>query len=183
MADHALRMVSSVPLERRGNVNCIGFSPDGRNYAWGYDNGLIGVQRWRQIPTTIRANADSIFALGWAPDGESFVAGDGRGQLIFVNRSGQFRIEEVHEAPIWSLDSSPKNRREKEFDNCRAKVRRQGDRRSVEWLCRRDGRRLRACWPACDGCQGSGESGCWRAGRRAVCERTERAAPPEPPWG
>jgi WD40 repeat protein len=107
MADHALRMVSSVPLERRGNVNCIGFSPDGRNYAWGYDNGLIGVQRWRQIPTTIRANADSIFALGWAPDGESFVAGDGRGQLIFVNRSGQFRIEEVHEAPIWSLAFSP----------------------------------------------------------------------------
>src|ERR1700746_2729049 len=70
------------------------------------------------------------------------------------------------------LDSSSENRRQKEFNNCRAKVRRQGDRRSVEWLCRRDGRRLRACWPVCDGCQGSGESGCWQAGRRAVCERT-----------
>src|ERR1700738_4186522 len=45
------------------------------------------------------------------------------------------------------LDSSSENRRQKEFNNCRAKVRRQGDRRSVEWLCRRDGRRLRACWP------------------------------------
>lgn len=78
------------------------------------------------------------------------------------------------------LDSSPENRRQKEFNNRRAKVRRQGDRRSVEWLCRRDGRRLRACWPACDGCQGSGESGYWRAGRRAVCERTGRAGRPEP---
>src|SRR5207248_7376377 len=82
-----------------------------------------------------------------------------------------------------SLDSSSENRRQKEFNNCRAKVRRQGDRRSVEWLCRRDGRRLRACWPACDGCQGSGESGCWRAGRRAVCERTGRAGRPEPLLG
>jgi hypothetical protein len=77
------------------------------------------------------------------------------------------------------LDSSSENRRQKEFNNCRAKVRRQGDRRSVEWLCRRDGRRLRACSPACDGCQGSGESGCWQAGRRAVCERTGRAGRPE----
>src|SRR5207248_2917878 len=62
-------------------------------------------------------------------------------------------------------------------------ARRQGDRRSVEWLCRRDGRRLRACWLVCDGCQGSGESGCWRAGRRAVCERTGRAGRPEPLLG
>src|SRR6266403_2209757 len=60
------------------------------------------------------------------------------------------------------LDSSPENRREKEFNNRRARFRRQGDRRSVEWLCRRDGRQLRACWPACDGCRGGGESGCWR---------------------
>src|SRR6516162_393210 len=82
-----------------------------------------------------------------------------------------------------SLDSSSENRRQKEFDNCCAKVRRQGDRRSVEWLCRRDGRRLRACWPACDGCQGSGESGCWRAGRRGVCERTGRGGRPEPLLG
>src|ERR1700738_4754750 len=81
------------------------------------------------------------------------------------------------------LDSSSGNRRQKEFNNFRAKVRRQGDRRSVEWLCRRDGRRLRACWPACDGCQGSGESDCWRAGRRAVCERTGRAGRPEPLLG
>jgi hypothetical protein len=81
------------------------------------------------------------------------------------------------------LDSSPENRRQKEFNNCRGKVRRQGDRRSVEWLCRRDGRRLRACWPACNGCQGNGESGCWRAGRRAVCERTGRAGRPEPLLG
>src|SRR5947207_8254103 len=81
------------------------------------------------------------------------------------------------------LDSSSENRRQKEFDNCRAKVMRQGDRRCVEWLCRRDGRRLRACWPACDGCQGSGESGCWRGGRRAVCERTGRAGRPEPLLG
>ena len=42
------------------------------------------------------------------------------------------------------IDSSSGNRRPKEFNNFRAKVRRQGDRRSVEWLCRRDGRRLRA---------------------------------------
>src|ERR1700730_7238345 len=81
------------------------------------------------------------------------------------------------------LDSSSGNRRQKEFNNFRAKVRRQGDRRSVEWLCRRDGRRLRACWPACDGCQGSGESSRWRAGRRAVCERTGRAGRPEPLLG
>src|SRR6202035_5856805 len=51
--------------------------------------------------------------------------------------------------PVAGLDSSSENRRQKEFNNCRGKVRRQGDRRSVEWLCRRDGRRLRACWPAC----------------------------------
>jgi len=82
-----------------------------------------------------------------------------------------------------TLDSSAENRRQKEFNNRRARFRRQGDRRSVEWLCRRDGRRLRACWPACDGCQGSGESGCWRAGRRAVCERTGRAGRPEPLLG
>src|SRR6516162_2195716 len=84
---------------------------------------------------------------------------------------------------VRGLDSSSENRRQKEFDNCCAKVRRQGDRRSVEWLCRRDGRRLRACWPACDGCQGSGESGCWRAGRRGVCERTGEEGDLNPFWG
>src|ERR1700730_1749942 len=81
------------------------------------------------------------------------------------------------------LDSSAENRRQKEFNNRRARFRRQGDRRSVEWLCRRDGRRLRACWPACNGCRGGGESGCWRGGRKAVCGRTERAGQPEPLLG
>src|ERR1700730_13467753 len=37
------------------------------------------------------------------------------------------------------LDYSQENRRQKEFNNRRARFRRQGDRRSVEWLCRRDG--------------------------------------------
>src|SRR5439155_13888902 len=78
------------------------------------------------------------------------------------------------------IRASPENRRKKEFNNCRAKVRQQADRQSVEWLCRRDGGRLRACWPVCDGCQGTGESGCRRGGRRAVCQRTGRAGRPKP---
>src|SRR5258708_4790240 len=83
----------------------------------------------------------------------------------------------------WRIDSSPENRRQKEFNNRGARVRRQGDRRSVEWLCRRDGRRLRVCWPAGGGGWGGGGSGYWRAGRTAVCGRRERAAQPEPLWG
>src|SRR5437868_950555 len=48
------------------------------------------------------------------------------------------------------LNSSPENRRQKEFNSRYAKVRRRGDRRSVEWLCRRGGRRLRVCCSAGD---------------------------------
>src|SRR6267142_1547911 len=81
------------------------------------------------------------------------------------------------------LDSTRKNRRQEEFNNHGAAIRRRADRRSVEWLCRRGGRRLRACWPAGAGGRGGGGSGYWRAGRTAVCERTERAAQPEPLWG
>ena len=81
------------------------------------------------------------------------------------------------------LDSSPENRRQKEFNSRDAEVRRPADRRSVEWLGRRGGRRLRACWRVGDGGRGGDGSGCWRAGRRAVCGRTKRAARPEPLWG
>src|SRR6201981_2043230 len=82
-----------------------------------------------------------------------------------------------------SLDSTRENRRQEEFNNRVAQVKRPGGRRSVEWLCRRGGRRLRVCWPAGAGGWGGGGSGYWRAGRTAVCGRRERAAQPEPLWG
>src|ERR1700732_5622124 len=83
----------------------------------------------------------------------------------------------------WELDSTRENRRQEEFNNRVAQVKRPGDRRSVEWLCRRGGRRLRVCWPAGAGGWGGGGRGHWRAGRTAVCGRRERAAAPEPLWG
>src|SRR6266403_5325388 len=46
------------------------------------------------------------------------------------------------------LDSTREDRRQEEFNNRGAQVRRRVDRRSVGWLCRRGGRRLRVCWPA-----------------------------------
>jgi hypothetical protein len=46
------------------------------------------------------------------------------------------------------LDSTRENRRQEEFNNRGAQVRRRVARRSVGWLCRRGGRRLRVCWPA-----------------------------------
>src|SRR6201997_4752696 len=76
------------------------------------------------------------------------------------------------------LDSTRENRRQEEFNNRVAQVKRPGGRRSVEWLCRRGGRRLRVCWPAGAGGWGGGGSGYWRAGRTAVCGRRERAATP-----
>src|SRR3984893_17539893 len=81
------------------------------------------------------------------------------------------------------LDSTRENRRQEEFNNRVAQVKRPGDRRSVEWLCRRGGRGVRVCWPAGAGGWGGGGSGYWRAGRTAVCGRRERAAQPEPLWG
>src|ERR1700730_15984364 len=81
------------------------------------------------------------------------------------------------------LDSSLENRRQEEFNNRGAEVRRRVDRRSVGWLCRRGGRRLRVCWPAGVGGRDGGGSGYWRAGRRAVCERTGRGARPRPSPG
>src|SRR6516165_1918859 len=75
------------------------------------------------------------------------------------------------------LDSSLGNHRQEESNNRVRAVRRRAGARSVEWRCRRGGMRLRVCWPAGDGHWGGGESGCWRGGRRGVCERTERGAP------
>jgi hypothetical protein len=46
------------------------------------------------------------------------------------------------------IDSARENRRQEEFNNRVAQVKRPGDRRSVEWLCRRGGRRLGVCWRA-----------------------------------
>jgi hypothetical protein len=43
------------------------------------------------------------------------------------------------------LDSTRENRRQEEFNNRSAQVRRRVDRRSVGWRCRRGGRRLRVC--------------------------------------
>src|SRR6202040_3611467 len=77
-----------------------------------------------------------------------------------------------------AIDSTRENRRQEEFNNRVAQVKRPGDRRSVEWLCRRGGRRLQVCWPAGAGGWGGGGSGCWRVGRKAVCGRRERAATP-----
>ena len=81
------------------------------------------------------------------------------------------------------LDSSPENLRQKEFNNRDAEVRRRADRRSVGWLCRRGGRRFRACCPAGDGHRGDGGSGCGRVVRRAVCGRRGRAGQLERPSG
>jgi predicted acyl esterase len=47
-----------------------------------------------------------------------------------------------------TIDSTRENRRQEEFNNRVAQVKRPGDRRSVEWLCRRGGRRLGVCWRA-----------------------------------
>src|SRR4029077_4269196 len=82
-----------------------------------------------------------------------------------------------------SLDSSSGNQRQEDSKNREAWVRRPADRRSVEWLGRRGGRGVRACGRVGDGGGGGDGSGCWRAGRRAVCGRTKRAARPEPLWG
>src|ERR1700680_826297 len=90
--------------------------------------------------------------------------------------------EEIVHAHL-SLDSSLENRRQEEFNNRGAEVRRRVDRRSVGWLCRRGGRRLRVCWPAGAGGRDGGGSGYWRAGRTAVCGRTGRGARPERLWG
>src|SRR6202011_4718116 len=85
------------------------------------------------------------------------------------------------DAALWAmLDSTRENRRQEDFNNRVAQVKRPGDRRSVEWLCRRGGRRLRVCWPAGAGGWGGGGSGYWRAGRTAVCGRRERAGHPRP---
>src|SRR6201998_4629905 len=71
------------------------------------------------------------------------------------------------------LDSSSGNQRPEDSKNREAWVRRPADRRSVGWLCRRGGRRLRACWPAGGGGRGSGEwggcrrwAGVWRGGQQ-----------------
>src|SRR5260221_14362357 len=82
-----------------------------------------------------------------------------------------------------ALDSTRENRRQEEFNNRGAQVKRPGDRRSVEWLCRRGGRRLRVCWPAGAGGWGGGGSGYWRAGRPAGWGRRGKAGRPEPLWG
>ena len=76
-----------------------------------------------------------------------------------------------------ALDSSLGNHRQEESNNRVRAVRRRAGARSVEWRCRRGGMRLRVCWLAGDGHWGGGESGCWRGGRRGVCDRTERGAP------
>ncbi len=86
-------------------------------------------------------------------------------------------------AAYQTLDSSSGNQRQEDSKNREAWVRRPADRRSVEWLGRRGGRRLRACWRVGDRGRGGDGSGCWRAGRRAACGRTKRAARPEPLWG
>src|SRR5438445_6918958 len=86
-------------------------------------------------------------------------------------------------APRRPLDSTRENRRQEEFNNRGAQVRRRVDRRSVGWLCRRGGRRLRVCWPAGAGGRDGGGSGYWRAGRTGVCGRTGRGARPERLWG
>src|SRR6202035_4794299 len=81
------------------------------------------------------------------------------------------------------LDSTRENRRQEEFNNRGAEVRRRVARRSVGWRCRRGGRRLRVCWPAGAGGRDGGGSGYWRAGRTGVCGRTGRGARPERLWG
>src|SRR6202163_2117668 len=81
------------------------------------------------------------------------------------------------------IDSTRETRRQEEFNNRGAQVRRRVDRRSVGWLCRRGGRRLRVCWPAGAGGRGGGGSGYWRGGRTGVCGRTGRGARPERLWG
>src|ERR1700730_4025346 len=94
-------------------------------------------------------------------------------------------IRTAAERAAWDriLDSSLENRRQEEFNNRGAQVRRRVDRRAVGWLCRRGGRRLRVCWPAGAGGRDGGGSGYWRAGRTGVCGRTGRGARPERLWG
>src|SRR3984893_13257458 len=66
------------------------------------------------------------------------------------------------------LDSSLENRRQEEFNNRGAEVRRRVDRRSVGWLCRRGGRRLRVCWQAGAGGRDGGGSGYWASLRSVM---------------
>src|SRR5258705_13877581 len=81
------------------------------------------------------------------------------------------------------LDSSSGNQRQEDSKNREAWVRRPADRRSVEWLGRRGGRRLRACWRVGDRGRGGGGRGCWGGGRRAACGRKKKGAGPETPLG
>src|SRR6202158_4791254 len=76
------------------------------------------------------------------------------------------------------IDSTLANPRQKDSNNRvgNVTVMQRADRRSVGWLCRRGGMRFPACWAAGDVRQAYGGIGCWRADRRAVCGRTERAA-------
>src|SRR5260221_11866918 len=82
-----------------------------------------------------------------------------------------------------ALDSSSGNQRQEDSKNREAWVRRPADRRSVEWLGRRGGRRLRACWRVGDRGRGGDGNGCWGAGPRAAFGRKKKTRRPEPPLG
>ena len=83
-----------------------------------------------------------------------------------------------------ALDSTFGDRRQEESDNSDrdVDVRQPADRRCVGLLCRRGGRRLRACWVADGGRRGGGGIGYGRAGRRAACGRRGRAGQPGRPF-
>src|SRR6266550_2128224 len=87
----------------------------------------------------------------------------GRAGAVFAIEASRF----ARNGHDWHrlLDSTRENRRREEFNNRGAQVRRRVDRRSVGWLCRRGGRRLRVCWSAGAGGRDGGGSGYWRAGR------------------
>src|ERR1700730_737673 len=115
---------------------------------------------------------------GAVPEGVRFPLPPCSGEL-----SATMKVSRPSNRQTGTLDSSLENRRQEEFNNRGAEVRRRVDRRSVGWLCRRGGRRLRVCWPAGVGGRDGGGSGYWRAGRRGVCERTGRGARPRPSPG
>ena len=91
--------------------------------------------------TTVRLTKSAAICIAPEYVAEEFLRAEGFTDIRYVDLpETTTRIEAIARG---TLDSSLKNRRQEEFNNRGAEVRRRVDRRSVGWLCRRGGRRLR----------------------------------------
>ena len=91
--------------------------------------------------TTVRLTKSAAICIAPEYVAEEFLRAEGFTDIRYVDLpETTTRIEAIARG---TLDSSLKNRRQEEFNNRGAEVRRRVDRRSVGWLCRRGRRRLR----------------------------------------